>query len=166
MIRQGRAPLHLMNVRYDQPIDVKLQQHNENYRPLPKVYRPFGGEGRRLGSPVPGESSVAPPPAAAATTTQRASGASQTASTDVDESQPTLMIRIQMPDGTRLPARFNTTHTIGDVYSFVQQASPATSSRNWVLATTFPNKEHADRGLILGDMPEFRKGGTAVVKWV
>lgn len=170
MIRQGRAPLHLMNVRYDQPVDVKLQQHDENWRPLPKIYRPFGGEGRRLGSPVPGEPSVAAAPApaaaAAASTQSAASGSSATASMSVDDSQPTIVIRIQMPDGTRLPARFNTTHTIEDVYGFVQRASPETHTRAWVLATTFPNKDHTDRSLVLGDMPEFKRGGTAVVKWV
>jgi UBX domain-containing protein 1 len=161
MIRQGRAPLHLMNVRYDQPVDVKLQQHAENYRPLPKIYRPFGGEGRRLGSPVPGAPSVVSAPVA--TTSSTSSSSQQPA--EVDESQPTLMLRIQMPDGSRLPARFNTMQTIDDVYQFVQRASPATATRTWVLATTFPNKDHTDRTLVLGDVPEFKKGGTAVVKW-
>lgn len=166
MIRQGRAPLHLMNVQYDQPVDVKLQQHAENYRALPKVYRPFSGEGRRLGSPVPGDGNATrPPPPATATSTPSAASASQTPSTQVDESQPTLLLRIQMPDGTRLPARFNTTQTVNEVYDFVQRASPVTQTRPWVLATTFPNKDHTDKSLVLGDMPEFRKGGTAVVKW-
>ena len=70
-----------------------------------------------------------------------------------------------MPDGTRLPARFNMTHTVADVYEFVQSAAPETRSRPWVLATTFPNKDHTDQSLVLGEMPEFSKGGTAVVKW-
>ncbi|KAI1452862.1 SEP-domain-containing protein [Annulohypoxylon moriforme] len=173
MIQQGRAPIHLMNVRYDEPLDVKLQQHDENYRLLPKVYKPFGGEGRRLGSPVPGESS-----AAAATTTLSTPLTSTTAataattapssstrpSTQVDESQPTIMIRIQMPDGTRLPARFNTSHTVNDVYDFISRSSPELSAGGWVLATTFPNKDHTDKSLALGDMAEFKKGGTAMVK--
>jgi UBX domain-containing protein 1 len=167
MIRQGRAPLHLMNVRYDQPVDVKLQQHDENFRQLPKIYRPFGGEGRRLGSPVPGEVAVAaaPPPAASTSAPPAASQASQASVPATDGSQPMLTLRIQMPDGTRLPARFNTSHTVDDIYQFVAQASPATRTRPWVLATTFPNKEHTDRSLALGDVPEFKKGGTAVVKW-
>ncbi|KAK4034233.1 UBX domain-containing protein 1 [Parachaetomium inaequale] len=164
MIREGRAPIHLMNVRLDQRVDVKLQQHNEDYRPLPKVYRPFGGEGRRLGSPVPGEV-AAPEPAAATATAAAASTSSQGPSTGVDESQPTLMLRIQLPDGTRLPARFNTSHTVGDVYDFIQRSSPSINSREWVLSTTFPNKEHEEKGLVLGEMAEFKRGGTAVVKW-
>jgi UBX domain-containing protein 1 len=171
MIQQGRAPVHLMNVRYDEPLDVKLQQHEENFKQLPKVYKPFRGEGRRLGSPVPGDNSSA----AASTTTSAplpaapapistSTAVPSAASTNVDSSQPTIMIRIQMPDGTRLPARFNTTHTVGDIYDFITQSSPDLRSGGWVLATTFPNKDHTDKSLVLGDMAEFKKGGTAMVK--
>jgi UBX domain-containing protein 1 len=166
MIREGRAPIHLMNVRLDQRVDVKLQQHNEDYRPLPKVYRPFGGEGRRLGSPVPGESMIVPEPVASTTTTTSAPASSSQAPTSgVDESQPTLMLRLQLPDGTRLPARFNTSQTVGDVYDFIQGSSPSINTRPWVLSTTFPNKEHEEKELVLGEMAEFKRGGTAVVKW-
>lgn len=166
MIRQGRAPLHLMNVRYDQPVDVKLQQHSENYHALPKVYRPFGGEGRRLGAPVPGDGSASPAPVVTTMSTTSAPAlSSQTPAPTVDDSQPTLSLRIQMPDGTRLPARFNTAQTVGDVYEFVARSSSDLQARPWVLATTFPNKEHTDKSLVLGEMPEFKKGGTAVVKW-
>ena len=164
LIRQGRAPLHLMNVSHDAPVDVKLQQHNgENYKPPPKKYKPFGGEGRRLGSPVPGA-------AEAGASTATSSAPSQTASSNpaptVDDSQPTLMLRIQLPDGTRLPARFNTTSTIGDVYSFVNASDASAKQRSWVLSTTFPPKNFADTTLVLGDIPELKKGGTVVVKWV
>ncbi|KAH7145930.1 hypothetical protein B0J13DRAFT_474911 [Dactylonectria estremocensis] len=167
MIRSGRAPLHLMNVQNNQPVDVKLHQHDTPYTPQPKQYQPFGGSGRRLGSPVPGDGNEASSlDAAVSSSTPVATGASSSsAAPTVDSSQPTLMIRIQMPDGTRLPARFNATHSIDDVYNFVQGASADTRSRPWVLATTFPNKEHTDRSLVLGEMTEFKKGGTAVVKW-
>ncbi|EGS17579.1 uncharacterized protein CTHT_0069140 [Thermochaetoides thermophila DSM 1495] len=161
MIRQGRAPIHLMNVRLDQRVDVKLQQHNENYRPPPKVYRPFSGQGRRLGSPVPGESTPIVPPPAATT----GSSSTQAPSTGANASQPTVTIRIQLPDGTRLPAQFNTTQTVGDLYDFVSRASTSLSGRSWVISTTFPNKDHEDKSLVLGEMPEFKRGGTAVVKW-
>lgn len=165
MIQQGRAPIHLMNVRYDELLDVKLQQHEENYRPLPKVYKPFGGEGRRLGSPVPGESATAVLPTLATSNTPAATPSSAPPpSTSADQSQPTVMIRIQMPDGTRLPARFNTSQTVNDVYDFITRSSPELSVGGWVLATTFPNKDHTDKSLVLGDMAEFKKGGTAMVK--
>jgi UBX domain-containing protein 1 len=167
MIQRGRAPVHLMNVRYDEPLDVKLQQHDENFRQLPKIYKPFGGEGRRLGSPVPGESiaiPAAPVPGAPAPAAASSSAAAASVPSNVDSSQPTIMIRIQMPDGTRLPARFNTTQTVNDVYDFITRSSPDLLSGGWVLATTFPNKDHADKSLVLGEMAEFKKGGTAMVK--
>ena len=167
MIQQGHAPLELMNVPYGQPVDVKLEKHEENYKAPPKKYKPFGGEGRRLGAPVPGDGSEepAPVPAPVPAQTAAASSSSSAPAPTVDETQPTLTLRIQLPDGTRLPARFNTTATIEEVYGFVQSASADTRTRAWVLATTFPNKEHTDKSLVLGEMPEFKKGGTAVVKW-
>jgi UBX domain-containing protein 1 len=166
MIRQGRAPLHLMGVRPDQPVDVQLIKHDEDYKPQPKVYKPFSGSGQRLGSPTPGGSGFSTAPTPVATPAPAAAAASSPApQVNVDSSIPTLNLRIQLADGTRLPARFNTTHTVGDVYSFIGRATPSSNTRPWVLATTFPNKDHTDRSLVLGEMPEFKKGGTAVQKW-
>ncbi|KAJ2905313.1 putative SEP domain-containing protein [Zalerion maritima] len=168
MIRSGRAPLHLMNVQMDQPVDVKLEQHQEKWRQLPKKYKPFGGEGHRLGSPVPGDGSD--PPAGSSTAAPAAAApptSAPVAQPDfiIDSSQPTVNVRIQLPDGSRLPGRFNSTHTMGDLYAFLRRANASLSARPFVVATTFPNKDHTDENLELGDMPEFKKGGTAVVKW-
>jgi UBX domain-containing protein 1 len=110
--------------RHDQSVDVTLSRHAEPYKQPTKVYKPFGGSGNRLGSPTPGGAGpsgfsmpdTAPPAAAPA--------ASAAPDTQVDPSQPTLSLRIQLANGTRLPARFNTTQTIGDVYGFIAQASP------------------------------------------
>jgi UBX domain-containing protein 1 len=164
MIRQGRAPLHLMGVRPDQPIDVQLVKHEDAYKAPPKVYKPFGGSGQRLGSLTPGAPSTSSSPAAVSSSAPSATAPA--AEIEVDDSQPTLMLRIQLANGTRLPARFNTSHTIGDVYGFVNRAMPGTSERPWVLATTFPNKEHTDKSMVLGDVSEFKRGGTAVQKWI
>ncbi|KAK5633514.1 hypothetical protein RRF57_009228 [Xylaria bambusicola] len=155
-----------MNVRYDDPVDVKLKQHDENYRPLPKTYKPFSGEGRRLGSPVPGEAAATATSSTTATSNLRTvtSSSATTPRSSVDENQPFVTIRIQMPDGTRLPARFNTSQTVNDIYDFISRASPELREGGWVLATTFPNKDHTDKTLVIGDMGEFKKGGTAVVK--
>ena len=165
MIRQGRAPLHLMGVRHDQPVDVQLIKHDENYKPPPKVYKPFSGSGNRLGSPTPGGSgpSEVPAPAAAAQTAAPSTPAAP--EVPIDSTQPTLSLRVQLANGTRLPARFNTTHTVGDVYEFIERASSTSAGRPWVLATTFPNKDHTDKSLVLGEMAEFKRGGTAVQKW-
>ncbi|PYH96156.1 P-loop containing nucleoside triphosphate hydrolase protein [Aspergillus ellipticus CBS 707.79] len=156
-IRQGRAPLSIMNVLPGQEVDVEIKQHDEKYvKPKPK-YKPFSGAGQRLGSPTPGVG--APTPAAAPATGQ----ASEPAKPDVDESQPTLTLQIRLGDGTRLTSRFNTSHTIGDVYQFVSAASPDSQSRPWVLMTTFPSKDLTDKSAVLGDMAEFKRGGVMVL---
>lgn len=170
MIRQGRAPLHLMNVRPDQPVDVQLIKHEEDYKAQPKKYKPFSGQGNRLGSPTPGPSASSTStttsyPASNVAATSSPGPAPSAAAPEVDSTQPTVSLRIQLADGTRLPARFNTTHTIGDVYAFISRANTAGATRSWVLATTFPNKDHTDKALQLGDVAEFKKGGTAIQKW-
>lgn len=160
-IRQGRAPLSIMNVQRGQEVDVEIQQHEEKYvKPKPK-YQPFAGQGFRLGSPTPGASTAgpsAPAPAPSQTT-------SEPAKPDVDESQPVVTLQIRLGDGTRLTSRFNTTHTIGDVYQFVAAASPISQSRPWALMTTFPSKELTDKSAVLGDLAEFKRGGVVVQKW-
>lgn len=173
-IRQGRAPLSLLDVAPDQEVDLQLNPHQgEKYvAPKPK-YKPFSGSGQRLGSPTPsastthGQPQVTEGPASSATpATQTSSTNPQAATTmPVDESTPTLQLQIRLGDGSRLVSRFNTTHTVGDVYDFVSRASTASQQRAWALMTTFPSQELTDKSKILGDMGDFKRGGTVVQKW-
>lgn len=163
MIRSGRAPLHLMNVEHGQRCDVRLQQHEEDWHQLPRIYRPFGGSGRRLGSPVPGDTSVAF--AVAASTPAPAASATPAAPANVDNSQPTVAVRFQMPDGSRLPARFNLTNTIGDLYQFATNTEPEMRARPFIIQSTFPSKDHTDREQKLEEVDAFKRGGIAVVRW-
>ncbi|KAE8380840.1 hypothetical protein BDV26DRAFT_256771 [Aspergillus bertholletiae] len=159
-IRQGRAPLSIMNVQPGQEVDVEIKQHEEKYvKPKPK-YKPFSGLGQRLGSPTPGVRTPTPPTAPAG-----GQITSDPARPDVDESQPIITLQVRLGDGARLTSRFNTTHTIGDVYQFVTAASSDSQSRPWVLMTTFPSKELTDKTAVLGDLAEFKRGGVVVQKW-
>ena len=128
-------------------------------------YKPFGGEGKRLGSPTPGPSSATPAQTAPSAPIPAASAATAAPSVDVDESQPVLTLQVRLGDGSRLQSRFNTTHTIGDVYQYVNTANPASSSRSYALMTTFPSKELSDKSAVLGDIAEFKRGGVVVQKW-
>jgi UBX domain-containing protein 1 len=163
-IRQGRAPLSIMNVMPGQEVDVEIKQHQEDYVRPKKKYVPFAGQGNRLGSPTPGAPSM--PGSFTNTTTSRPpSTTNEPPKIDLDESQPTITLQIRLGSGTRLPARFNPTHTIGDVYSFVAAASPESQNREWVLQTTFPTTELTDHTKALGDMPDFKRGGVVVQRW-
>ena len=166
-IHQGRAPKALLDVQPDQEVDLNLEPHKgENYvAPKPK-YKPFSGQGQRLGSPTPGLAS-----SSSATTATAPAAPSSSASTSapqeglVDPNQPTIRFGIRLGDGTRLNSRFNTTQTIGDVYEFVNRASPASQQRPFALMTTFPNKEYSDKSQVLGEIDDFKRGGTLVQKW-
>lgn len=163
MINSGSAPMDLMGVQSGQAVDVKLNKHDgEQYKQPKKKYKPFEGGGQRLGSPTSGMQSSAPPPP---TPAQSTSSTSSAPTMDIDSSQPTISLRVQLADGTRLPSRFNTTHTIGDVYSFVDRSAPGGQGRSYMLATTFPTKDLNDKAQVLGDMAEFKRGGVLVQKW-
>ena len=58
LIRSGRAPLEIMDVEADQPVDVTVSPHDENYVQPKKKYKPFSSGGQRLGSPTPGVGST------------------------------------------------------------------------------------------------------------
>jgi UBX domain-containing protein 1 len=84
--------------------------------------------------------------------------------TEIDESKPTVTLRISLGSGTRLTSRFNTSQTIGDVYDFVQRAEPG--ERDFVLQTTFPSTELRDKTQVIGEMAEFKRGGAVVQKYI
>ncbi|GME36620.1 UBX domain-containing protein [Neofusicoccum parvum] len=167
MINSGRAPLDILDVEHNQEVDLEVQPHKDEDYVAPKPrYKPFSGSGQRLGSPTPAgtSGSSTPTPAAAASSSSAAAG-SQTPAVQIDDSQPTLNMQIRLGDGTRLQSRFNTTHTIGDLYDFVNRASTASLERDYALMTTFPSKELNDKAQVLGDMAEFKRGGVVVQKW-
>ena len=161
MIKNGRAPLEIMNVQQHQEVEVKVEQHNENYIAPKKSYKPFGSGGQRLGSPTPGSGSRAVEPVAAPT----AAAASAAPTVNLNEAEPIISLQIRLGDGTRLISRFNTSHTIGDVYEFVNASSPASRKKPWVLMTTFPSKELYDKRQSLGSLPDFKRGGVVIQKW-
>ncbi|OCK82189.1 SEP-domain-containing protein [Lepidopterella palustris CBS 459.81] len=168
MINSGHAPLAILNVDPGQEVDVAVHPHKEeDYKKPKKKYVPFSGSGQRLGSPTPGVTTMPPPPPAAASSATPATSSTAPAapSVEVDNSVPTITLQIRLGDGTRLQSRFNITHTIGDVYGFVNAASPTSVQRPYALMTTFPSKELTDQAAVLGNMAEFKRGGVVVQKW-
>lgn len=137
-INNGRAPLALLNVEYGQAVDVNVEKRvDEAYTPPPKVYKPFEGSGHRLGSDMP-------PTAATPTASSSASGTSTPASMptmEVDESKPTTSLQIRLASGGRLVSQFNTTHTVADLYDFIERAAPS-GGRAYILLTPFPRREY------------------------
>jgi UBX domain-containing protein 1 len=171
-INQGRAPRSLLDVEVGQEVDLNLEPHKgENYVAPKKKFKPFGGQGQRLGSPTPGLPTTSDSTANQSSAQSTSAAASQSTSSaapgqvNVDSSQPTLQMQIRLGSGARLSSRFNTTHTIGDIYDFVDRASNESVSRPYALQTTFPTTEFNDRAQVLGDISDFKRGGVLVQKW-
>jgi UBX domain-containing protein 1 len=171
LINRGQAPLELMDVQRGQEVDVQLNIHRgEKFVQPKKKYKPFSGQGQRLGSPTPGASASSSTATSSTASTSQAGSASagtsvQPGSISVDNSQPTITLQIRLADGTRLRSSFNTTHTIGDVYSFVNASNVASARGRYALMTTFPSKELTDKAQALSDIAELKRGGVVVQKW-
>nr|XP_018258987.1 uncharacterized protein I303_08529 [Kwoniella dejecticola CBS 10117]OBR81145.1 hypothetical protein I303_08529 [Kwoniella dejecticola CBS 10117] len=159
-IESGRAPPSVFGVRFNQRLNVEVaQRRREDYQPPPKKpAKPFGGSGNRLGSPAPevtsststmpgtlpqgilvgGSGSNTPTASASAGT-----GATGNAATfELDSSKPTTSIQLRLGDGTKMVAKVNLTHTVGDLRNYVSASRP--DARSFVLQTTFPNRELND----------------------
>ncbi|KXS21845.1 SEP-domain-containing protein, partial [Gonapodya prolifera JEL478] len=149
-IKNGRAPPSLLNVSVGQPVEVRVQHKlEEDYKAPPKVLKPFHGQGRALGSIVPGAetpSGAMPGSFPSAATSDGAAAPSPSLGSapalQVDETQPITSLQIRLADGTRLVAKFNHNHTVGDLRRFVR--SSRAEARSWALQTTFPVKELSD----------------------
>ncbi|KAI8992603.1 hypothetical protein BDB01DRAFT_778999 [Pilobolus umbonatus] len=136
-INSGRAPLSLLNVRHGQPVEVRVvKRQDEDYTPPPKAPpKPFEGSGHRLGSPATysGASSSLP-----ATYPAESNAVAPT----VDQSQPITSIQIRLGNGSRLIAKLNHTHTVGDIRQYIEASNPTNAP--YILQTTFPIRELGD----------------------
>nr|XP_019047805.1 hypothetical protein I302_04423 [Kwoniella bestiolae CBS 10118]OCF26735.1 hypothetical protein I302_04423 [Kwoniella bestiolae CBS 10118] len=156
-IESGRAPPSVFGVKFNQRLNVEVaQRRREDYQPPPpKPMRAFGGSGNRLGSPAPEVTSSSSSNMPGGLPQGILAGGSSSSSTptssgaavnpgkfEVDESKPTTSIQLRLGDGTRMVAKVNLTHTVGDLRNYVSAARP--DNRNFVLQTTFPSKELSD----------------------
>ncbi|KAG8947005.1 hypothetical protein FRC04_011302 [Tulasnella sp. 424] len=148
-INSGNAPPSILNVQVGQPVELRVSRRlNEDYVPSPKRFNVFEGQGNRLGSVLPGgaaPSASSQQPPGAFPSGGNASGAGQDRSSlttrfEVDMNAPTTSVQIRLADGTRLVARMNLTHTVGDIRGFINASSPGQSSTPYTINTTFPNR--------------------------
>ena len=150
---EGGANAALQRMR---PVHVNLVRSMEDFVPreAPR-YVAFGGTGRTLGSSSDtGNGTGANASSSAAASTGGGSGAAASVTPDVDETQPTTSLQIRLADGTRMVARFNHTHTVGDIRNFIIRSRPGAKA-NFAITTSFPptpleddDKTIAEAGLL------------------
>eukprot|EP00123_Amoebidium_parasiticum_P012908 comp21651_c0_seq1/m.30431 comp21651_c0_seq1/g.30431 ORF comp21651_c0_seq1/g.30431 comp21651_c0_seq1/m.30431 type:complete len:396 (-) comp21651_c0_seq1:238-1425(-) len=150
-VDKGLAPRELSRVltpsQNKAGLEIRVHDRkHEDYVPPKKTVKAFVGSGQRLGSPVP---SVKSSMQTAATPMAPAERESSGPAVTVDEAKPTTSIQIRLADGTRMVAKLNHNHTVGDIRRFVSTSRPGMGP--FVLMTTFPNKELTDDALTLSD---------------
>ncbi|GJJ14154.1 hypothetical protein Clacol_008414 [Clathrus columnatus] len=140
-INAGHAPPQFLNVDVGQPVELRVTRRlNEDYIPPPK--RPlaaFEGQGHRLGSIVPETASAEPSiPGAFPTSSTSSRVESTQMKFEVDQTLPTTSVQVRLADGTRLVARMNLHHTVGDIRNFINASRPGSSLTPYTIQTPFP----------------------------
>ncbi|XP_067654863.1 NSFL1 cofactor p47-like [Haliotis asinina] len=146
-IGKGEVPRELIRLAKGGEVNLNMEDHRNEEYVKPKVpVKAFTGAGRMLGSPAP--NLVSSPPEAAGASAVNDNTAQQ-AAVAVDASKPTTSIQIRLADGSRLVAKFNHSHRISDVRNYIISSHPQYAGLNFVLMTTFPNKELTEESLTL-----------------
>ncbi|CAN6248960.1 unnamed protein product [Urochloa humidicola] len=135
-LKMSRCPQELEPADRTTPVHVNVLKRLEDYREPIRPRSAFQGVGRTLGGGSTDETSA---PAPAAPTP----AASRSTSFVVHDSQPFTSIQLRLADGTRMVARFNMHHTVGDIRSFIDASRPG-AARPYQLQTGFPPKQLTD----------------------
>lgn len=105
-INKGYVPREIAQGAREVMVNL-VDRKSEDYTPPPKVFKPFEGSGRTLGSQRPTQT-IQPPIS------------KQPFKLHVDESKPTTTITIRCHDGSRIVQKFNLDHTVSDLYKHVE----------------------------------------------
>lgn len=137
-LKMSQCPRELEPADRSTPVHVSVIKKLEDYREPVRPRSAFQGVGRTLGGgPSTDESSAVPAPTLAAPSASRPMGIV------VDDSQPFTSIQLRLADGTRMVARFNMHHTVGDIRSFIDASRPG-AAVPYQLQTGFPPKKLTD----------------------
>ncbi|KAJ8299093.1 hypothetical protein KUTeg_023153 [Tegillarca granosa] len=143
-ISKGEVPRELTSSAKGE-VNLNMEDHRQEEYVKPKIpVKAFAGAGHMLGSPAPNVIQQTP---SAASGSANESAAQSTLS--VDNSKPTTSLQIRLADGSRMVAKFNHSHRVLDVRRYIIIARPQYAGVNFVLMTTFPNKELTDENQTL-----------------
>ncbi|KAJ3297230.1 hypothetical protein HDU79_004354 [Rhizoclosmatium sp. JEL0117] len=176
-INSGRAPVQLLNVLPGQQVDVRVAHLQEPWSEAaakkiaaaaasaagpkkPAGTPAFTGTGHRLGgesdpAPAASSSSSSMPggfPSSSSSSSTYSTGTAPAPSAPalaIDSTQPVTTLQIRLADGTRMVAKLNHSHTVGDVRRFINASRVGESSRPYAIMTTFPNKDLTDDSVTL-----------------
>ncbi|KAH6902631.1 p47 protein isoform c [Coprinopsis sp. MPI-PUGE-AT-0042] len=162
-IMQGDAPIELLNVERDQPVDLQIaNKRNEDYTPPPQPVA-FRGSGNRLGAPVPAVASSSSQAGPSSSAPAQPTSPPRTAF-EVDQTQPTTNVQIRFADGSKMVAKMNLTHTVGDIRGIINASQPVSVFQPYAISTTFPNRTLDDNDVTIEAAG--LKNSVVVQRWV
>ncbi|XP_057960887.1 plant UBX domain-containing protein 4-like [Malania oleifera] len=138
-IRKSECPKELEPVDKRSSVHVNLIRREEKCPEREKHRNAFEGVGRTLGSSTP---SAAPEPAVGGTSLHTAPLRSM--GLTLDETMPSTSIQLRLADGTRMVARVNYHHTIGDLRAFIDTSRPGGACTYQLQTVGFPPKQLTD----------------------
>ncbi|XP_027575229.1 UBX domain-containing protein 2B [Pipra filicauda] len=142
-VKRGEIPMELQRLVHGGQVNLDMEDHQEQEYVKPRLrFKAFSGEGQKLGSLTPEIVSTPSSP-------EEEEKSILNAPVLIDDSMPATKIQIRLADGSRLIQRFNQTHRIKHIRDFIIQSRPAFATTDFVLVTTFPNKELTDESLTL-----------------
>ncbi|XP_012862911.1 UBX domain-containing protein 2B isoform X1 [Echinops telfairi] len=142
-VKRGEIPLELQRLAHGSQVSLDMEDHQDQEYIKPRLrFKAFSGEGQKLGSLTPEIISTPSSP-------EEEDKSILNAVVLTDDSMPTTKIQVRLADGSRLIQRFNNTHRILDVRDFIIQSRPEFATLDFILVTSFPNKELTDESLTL-----------------
>lgn len=140
-LNQGRVPISLLNVDFGQDVDVSvIRKTDEDYVPPKTRLGGFSGSGQRLGSPVPGEPITSLSMPASQSQSQTETETAPVSKLEQHEEQGDTSVQIRFANGKRITKKFDSHHSITEVYEFVQHHEYSTPGRQFILSHAFPVK--------------------------
>lgn len=134
-VKKGEIPPELQRLVHGCQVNLDMEDHQDQEYIKPRLrFKAFSGEGQKLGSLTPEIISTPSSP-------EEEDKSILNAAVLIDDLVPTTKIQIRLADGSRLIQRFNITHRILDVREFIVQSRPEFATLDFVLGTSFPNKE-------------------------
>lgn len=137
-ISKGECPAELDPGKPGAPVTVNLVRKEDPYSEPDRPKQYFTGTGRTLGG---GSAGAGASTSSAAAQEPLPAGEWE----GVDEGKPTTSLQLRLPDGSRMVARFNHTHTVRDIRRFVRASRPDLTT-TYTLMTAFPNKTITSEG--------------------
>lgn len=139
-LNRGRVPISLLDVEFGQDVDVSVfRKTDEDWVPPKKKVQGFQGQGMRLGSPVPGESSGVPSQVINETKPNTESPNKAT-----PEGEGDSLVQIRFANGKKLSHKFNSTDSLSSVYEFVRNHHYTELNKPFILSHAFPVKPIED----------------------